>query len=85
MGIKLNLRGTRLTADDVESEAARRPSALDAGANNCRRKSVTNMAITSAREITTHQSIIPIALVTVSLFMRGFCCGLLDVLNKNLQ
>ncbi|KAF2738443.1 putative L-fucose-proton symporter [Polyplosphaeria fusca] len=63
----------------------RRPSAADAMANRHRRQSVDDHAVTGAGEITTRQSIVPVALVTVLFFMWGFAYGLLDVLNKHFQ
>ncbi|KAF2271069.1 glucose/galactose transporter [Lojkania enalia] len=69
----------------VDFKFGRRPLAADAIANSCRRQSVDDYAVTGAGEITTRQSVIPVALVTVLFFMWGFAYGLLDVLNKHFQ
>lgn len=85
MGLKLNLRGSRLTTEEVEAEPVPRPSAEEAIANSRRRNSINDEEVTGAGQITTRQSIIPVSLVTVLFFMWGFAYGLLDVLNKHFQ
>ncbi|KAH7311069.1 putative L-fucose-proton symporter [Rhexocercosporidium sp. MPI-PUGE-AT-0058] len=55
---------------------------------NERKKSnvaVDDHAVTGAGHITTRESIVPVALVTVLFFMWGFAYGLLDVLNAHFQ
>ena len=49
------------------------------------RKVVNDKKITGASQITTRQSLKPVALVTVLFFLWGFAYGLLDVLNKHFQ
>ena len=41
--------------------------------------------VTGAGHITTRESIVPVALVTILFFMWGFAYGLLDVLNAHFQ
>lgn len=45
----------------------------------------SDQVVTGAGKITTRQSIIPVALVTVLFFMWRFAYGLPDVLNKHFQ
>lgn len=86
MGFKLNLRGNKAAVEDTHTTyTAQRPSAADAIANDRRRGSINDHEVTGAGEITTRQSIVPVALVTVLFFMWGFAYGLLDVLNKHFQ
>ena len=80
MGIKFNLRGSGPAVDHIQSESTRQLSASDD-----RRKSVKDQVVTGAGEITTRQSIIPVALVTVLFFMWRFAYRLPDVLNKHFQ
>ncbi|KAL5325454.1 hypothetical protein ACEPPN_006579 [Leptodophora sp. 'Broadleaf-Isolate-01'] len=46
---------------------------------------IDDHAVTGAGHITTRESIVPVALVTVLFFMWGFAYGLLDVLNAHFQ
>lgn len=46
---------------------------------------VDDHAVTGAGYITTRESIVPVALVTILFFMWGFAYGLLDVLNAHFQ
>jgi FHS family L-fucose permease-like MFS transporter len=71
--------------DEVHVQQKRRPSADEAIAMDRRRKSVSDKLITGASQITTRQSIIPVALVTILFFLWGFAYGLLDVLNSRFQ
>ncbi|KAK5278407.1 hypothetical protein LTR16_008648, partial [Cryomyces antarcticus] len=73
------------TMEDIHAQQGRRPSAVEAMANNRRRKSVSDKVVTGAAQITTRQSMVPVALVTILFFMWGFAYGLLDVLNKHFQ
>src|SRR5579871_4383829 len=73
------------TMDEVHIQQKRRPSADEAIAMDRRRKSVSDKLITGASQITTRQSIIPVALVTILFFLWGFAYGLLDVLNSRFQ
>jgi FHS family L-fucose permease-like MFS transporter len=73
------------TLDEVHEQQARRPSAAEAIATGKRKKSVSNREVTGAGQITTRQSIIPVAMVTVLFFLWGFAYGLLDVLNSRFQ
>ncbi|ORY19705.1 glucose/galactose transporter [Clohesyomyces aquaticus] len=82
MGFKFNRRSEQPA---VDQSSVRRPSAAEAIANQRRRKSVDDHAVTGAGQITTRQSIVPVSLVTVLFFMWGFAYGLLDVLNKHFQ
>ena len=68
-----------------EIRGQRRPSAVEALDLQTRRKSVSDKAVTGAAQITTRQSIVPVALVTILFFLWGFAYGLLDVLNKHFQ
>lgn len=81
MGIKFNLRGSGPAVDDIQSESTRQLSASD----DRRRKSVNDQVVTGAGEITTRQSIIPAALVTILFSMWRFAYRLPDVLNKHFQ
>ncbi|KAF2192519.1 glucose/galactose transporter [Zopfia rhizophila CBS 207.26] len=85
MGLKFNLHGNQSAAEQADDYSVRRPSAAEAIANSRRRQSIDDHAVTGAGEITTRQSIVPVALVTVLFFMWGFAYGLLDVLNKHFQ
>ncbi|KAF2114148.1 L-fucose permease Glucose/galactose transporter-like protein [Lophiotrema nucula] len=87
MGFKLfGLGGQQEpTLDEVHDQQGRRPSATEAIAVDVRRKSVDNRQITGASQITTRQSIVPVALVTTLFFLWGFAYGLLDVLNSRFQ
>ena len=49
------------------------------------RKRVSDKQITGASQITTRESLGPVALVTILFFLWGFAYGLLDVLNKHFQ
>lgn len=73
------------TLAEVHEQQSRRPSATEAIAEDRRRKSIDNRAVTGASQITTRQSIIPVALVTTLFFLWGFAYGLLDVLNSRFQ
>jgi len=73
------------TLDEVHQQQGRRPSAAEAIAVDRRRKSVSNREVTGAGQITTRQSIVPVAMVTVLFFLWGFAYGLLDVLNSRFQ
>jgi len=73
------------TMDEIHAQQNRRPSADEAIAMDRRRKSVSDKLITGASQITTRQSIIPVALVTILFFLWGFAYGLLDVLNSRFQ
>ncbi|KAF2110186.1 major facilitator superfamily domain-containing protein [Lophiotrema nucula] len=85
MGFKLFTRRKTPRTQSVDS-TGRRLSAADAIAAGRRRGSVADdHVVTGAGEITTRQSIVPVALVTVLFFMWGFAYGLLDVLNKHFQ
>ncbi|KAH8746046.1 putative L-fucose-proton symporter [Hyaloscypha finlandica] len=53
--------------------------------NNRKRKPIDDHEVTGAGQITTRQSILPVALVTILFFMWGFAYGLLDVLNSHFQ
>jgi len=68
-----------------EIRGQRRPSAAEALDLQTRRKSISDKAVTGASQITTRQSIVPVALVTILFFLWGFAYGLLDVLNKHFQ
>jgi FHS family L-fucose permease-like MFS transporter len=87
MGVKFfGLSGSQEPSlDEVHQQQERRPSVVDALAEARRRKSVPDKAITGASQITTRQSIVPVALVTVLFFLWGFAYGLLDVLNSRFQ
>jgi FHS family L-fucose permease-like MFS transporter len=87
MGLKDKLFGAEQepTLSEVHDQQARRPSATEAIAVDRRRKSVSNRRVTGAAQITTRQSIIPVALVTTLFFLWGFAYGLLDVLNARFQ
>ncbi|OJD32341.1 glucose galactose transporter [Diplodia corticola] len=86
MGLTVTIKGgAEPTLDDVHAQQARRPSAAEAIAEDRRRKSVSDKAITGASQITTRQSIVPVTLVTVLFFLWGFAYGLLDVLNSRFQ
>ncbi|KAI9870493.1 MAG: hypothetical protein M1830_004164, partial [Pleopsidium flavum] len=74
---------TEPTFEDIHGQ--RRPSVVDALDNQTRRKSISDKAVTGASQITTRQSIVPVALVTILFFLWGFAYGLLDVLNKHFQ
>lgn len=73
------------TLDEVHQQQERRPSAAEAIAVDRRKKSVSNREVTGAGQITTRQSIVPVAMVTVLFFLWGFAYGLLDVLNSRFQ
>ncbi|KZF19252.1 putative L-fucose-proton symporter [Xylona heveae TC161] len=66
-------------------QGQRRPSAAEAIANDRSKKAVDDHTVTGASQITTRQSLFPVALVTILFFMWGFAYGLLDVLNKHFQ
>ena len=61
------------TLDDVNAQAARRPSAVDAMAHQQRRGSTLggtgNKKLTGAGALTVRQSIVPVALVTCLFFV----------------
>jgi FHS family L-fucose permease-like MFS transporter len=71
--------------DEVHQQQERRPSAVEAIQEGRRRKSVKDKQITGASQITTRQSLVPVALVTMLFFLWGFAYGLLDVLNSRFQ
>ncbi|KAF2014653.1 glucose/galactose transporter [Aaosphaeria arxii CBS 175.79] len=73
------------TLDEVHQQQERRPSAVEAIEADTRRKSISDRQITGASQITTRQSIVPVALVTLLFFLWGFAYGLLDVLNSRFQ
>jgi FHS family L-fucose permease-like MFS transporter len=52
------------TLDEVHEQQARRPSVVEVVAEQTRRKSVDNRIVTGASQLTTRQSIVPVALVT---------------------
>lgn len=87
MGVKFfGLNGSQEPSlDDVHHQQERRPSAVEAISEGRRRKSVADKTVTGASQITTRQSIIPVALVTMLFFLWGFAYGLLDVLNSRFQ
>lgn len=68
------------TLEDVRRGSLRRPSVAEVLRNERARKKVSNKVVTGASQITTRQSIIPVALVTILFFLWGFAYGLLDVL-----
>ncbi|MCJ1255783.1 hypothetical protein MMC24_003600 [Lignoscripta atroalba] len=70
------------TVQDIHGQ--RRPSAVDALSRKGRRN-VNDKKVTGASQITTRQSLLPVALVTILFFLWGFAYGLLDVLNKHFQ
>lgn len=78
-------KGGEPTLDEVHQQQGRRPSAAEAVAADRRKKSVNNHEVTGAGQITTRQSIIPVAMVTILFFLWGFAYGLLDVLNSRFQ
>jgi FHS family L-fucose permease-like MFS transporter len=73
------------TMEDVHVQQERRPSAVEALDLARRRKSVADVEITGASQITARQSIVPVTLVTILFFLWGFAYGLLDVLNSRFQ
>ena len=73
------------TMDQVHEQQARRPSTVEVINEDVRRKSVDNRVVTGASQLTTRQSIVPVALVTLLFFLWGFAYGLLDVLNSHFQ
>lgn len=77
--------GNEPTLNEIHEQQARRPSTADVTANQVRRKSVADNKITGASQLTTRQSIVPVALVTILFFLWGFAYGLLDVLNSRFQ
>lgn len=87
MGLKLfGLGGQQEpTLEEIHAQQERRPSAAEAIAEDRRRKSIDNRQVTGASQITTRQSIVPVALVTTLFFLWGFAYGLLDVLNSRFQ
>lgn len=46
---------------------------------------VSDRSVTNAAELTLRQSIFPLCLVTLLVFLWGFSYGLLDTLNKHFQ
>ncbi|KAF2085513.1 L-fucose permease Glucose/galactose transporter-like protein [Saccharata proteae CBS 121410] len=86
MVFKFGLKGSQEpTIEDVHAQQVRRPSAAEAIALDRSRKSVSDRVVTGSAQITTRQSIIPVALVTTLFFLWGFAYGLLDVLNSRFQ
>jgi len=82
----LGLNGSQEpTLEQVHEQQARRPSTVEAINEDVRRKSVDNRVVTGASQLTTRQSIIPVAMVTLLFFLWGFAYGLLDVLNSRFQ
>lgn len=73
------------TLEEIHQQQGRRPSTVEVVAEQTRRKSVDNRVVTGASQLTTRQSIVPVALVTTLFFMWGFAYGLLDVLNSRFQ
>jgi FHS family L-fucose permease-like MFS transporter len=53
------------TLEEIHQQQGRRPSVEDVVAEQARRKSVDNRVVTGASQLTTRQSIVPVALVTV--------------------
>lgn len=58
------------TLDEIHDQQGRRPSAVEVVAEQTRRKSVDNRIVTGASQLTTRQSIVPVALVTTLFFVR---------------
>jgi FHS family L-fucose permease-like MFS transporter len=85
MGLSNFFKGQEISLKDVHEQQERRPSAVEAIALDIHRKSVGDAVVTGASQITTRQSIIPVALVTLLFFLWGFAYGLLDVLNSRFQ
>ncbi|KAF2492975.1 MFS general substrate transporter [Lophium mytilinum] len=85
MGLSNFFKGQEPSLTDIHDQQSRRPSATEAMALETRRKSVDDAVVTGASQITTRQSIIPVALVTLLFFLWGFAYGLLDVLNSRFQ
>ena len=82
----LGLNGSQEpTLEQVHEQQARRPSTVEVINEDVRRKSVDNRVVTGASQLTTRQSIIPVAMVTLLFFLWGFAYGLLDVLNSRFQ
>jgi FHS family L-fucose permease-like MFS transporter len=52
------------TLEEIHEQQGRRPSTVEVVAEQARRKSVDNRVVTGASQLTTRQSIIPVALVT---------------------
>jgi len=77
--------GQEPTLEEIHIQQDRRPSVEEVIANERRRKTVSDKAITGASQITARQSIVPVALVTVLFFLWGFAYGLLDILNSRFQ
>ena len=65
---------TEPTRDEVHAQQERRPSAVDAMRTKHALK-VDNREVTGASQITTRQSLLPVALVTILFFLWGFAYG----------
>lgn len=71
--------------DLEKKDTGRRQSAAEVIAPQTDQRGISDNRVTGASHITTQQSIVPVALVTILFFLWGFAYGLLDVLNKHFQ
>lgn len=85
LGVKIpsTSRARSIYHSDDERNECRMSSMCVATAQNGR--TVSDTQITGASQLTTRESLLPLALVTVMFSVWGFAGGLMDVMNKHFQ